>query len=494
MNTKRGSEFPDLSLDDLALEFFSSSQEKSGDEGRGGGCSREGRSATRGGEIGRFASDTASSKRRGRSVSRQRSVGNGGESLKGSDGKSTANSKGKVAEPNSRRRSLSVVRYQVSDSESDADLSQRFRHQGKVKNLNDKSQVNTSKTQAARTGRQLGRSLSQKDLSQFRDGYSRHSSAITDDDTRGNRMTKFGTEKTIRAVYAQNKSEHPTGEGSTGLYEALRKDLRHAVEELRIELQQSEKCKQDLPAKNELDEQQARDLSKLIKEMVSCSKNSAASEKPAWTKKRSNDSNRLSKQLGEEAVKYFEDFASNVDDTDISSFDEERSDVSSTIGGTFNEIDGTMRVEAPSYQSPAGSICHPTGTDGVILPWLQWETSNDSSLLGKSIRQPLGTPKALEWNIDSDTKTLIHDPSSNSKSSIGSSSPGLFDVYLNTTTKDNSRSNFKESGEHKRSHFDMEEYRQLQMKDELLFERYKERQRIDCGGLLVCAGAYRLGC
>ncbi|KAG9138127.1 hypothetical protein Leryth_001372 [Lithospermum erythrorhizon] len=136
VNKKRGSECP---VDDLALELFSSP--------------REGRSGRRSGELGRWASDTASSKRRGRD--------NGAGSVEGSDGTRTHFNN------SSRRRSVSVVRYH-----SDVDISQSFRHQGKVKNLNDKSNSATSVTKAAPNGRQLGRSLSQKHISLLRDGYS----------------------------------------------------------------------------------------------------------------------------------------------------------------------------------------------------------------------------------------------------------------------------------------------------------------------------------
>lgn len=77
----------------------------------------------------------------------------------------------------------------------------------------------------------------------------------------------------------------------------------------------------------------------------------------------------MSKRLTEEAERYIEDFISNVEDTDISSLDGERSDASSSIGGL---------IKPETYYSPSipRSLVE---MDGVTLPWLQWETSNDTS-------------------------------------------------------------------------------------------------------------------
>lgn len=142
VNTTRGSTapFPEISLDDLALEFFSSSSKNESDGGAG--VEREGRSASRRGEIGRWASDTASSRRRGRSVSRGRrdavpssSAASGAKNAVSSDASSrrrrsvsVARSRGNAVPTEDKdsvptgagprlRRSLSVGRYHISDSE-----------------------------------------------------------------------------------------------------------------------------------------------------------------------------------------------------------------------------------------------------------------------------------------------------------------------------------------------------------------------------------------
>jgi hypothetical protein len=78
----------------------------------------------------------------------------------------------------------------------------------------------------------------------------------------------------------------------------------------------------------------------------------------------------MSKRLTEEAEQYFEDFLSNVEDTDFSSFDGERSDTSSSRKDILLHAMTETPVALPKISSPAEA-------DGVVLPWLQWETSND---------------------------------------------------------------------------------------------------------------------
>ena len=85
---------------------------------------------------------------------------------------------------------------------------------------------------------------------------------------------------------------------------------------------------------------------------------------------RSNDSTRMSKRLTEEAEQYFEDFLSNVEDTDFSSFDGERSDTSSSRKDVLLHAMTETPRALPKVASPVEA-------DGVVLPWLQWETSND---------------------------------------------------------------------------------------------------------------------
>nr|CAD1818907.1 unnamed protein product [Ananas comosus var. bracteatus] len=62
-------------------------------------------------------------------------------------------------------------------------------------------------------------------------------SSLTDDEARDLRSTQSRNEKTIQTVYAQAK-DHPVGDDDgTGLYEAMCKEVRHAVDEIRTELE-----------------------------------------------------------------------------------------------------------------------------------------------------------------------------------------------------------------------------------------------------------------
>lgn len=98
---------------------------------------------------------------------------------------------------------------------------------------------------------------------------------------------------------------------------------------------------------------------------------------------RSKERSKVSRHLTEEAERYFEDFLSNVDDTDFSSFDGERSDNSScrkdfllnpyASNSALIELQETTPVTKSSPLS--------TETDGVVLPWLQWETGLQTSPL-----------------------------------------------------------------------------------------------------------------
>lgn len=98
----------------------------------------------------------------------------------------------------------------------------------------------------------------------------------------------------------------------------------------------------------------------------------------------------MSERLIEDAERYFNDFITNIEDTDLSSFDGERSDGSSTLGGMVKGRDLAI-----GEGIPAGSNSHPVEMDGVILPWLQWETSHDGSPCGKTKAHTPTTPKTL---------------------------------------------------------------------------------------------------
>lgn len=150
-----------------------------------------------------------------------------------------------------------------------------------------------------------------------------------------------------------------------------------------------------------LEEERGQELSKIVKELLPSPKNSAVPERQSRSRRvrilfyrmseymiifmalqlmdmcvlqRNHDRTRMSKHLTEEAEKYFEDFLFNVEDTDISSFDGERSDTSSNIRDP-----GLLNSAAETHESVPGAAAGPVDKDGVLLPWLKWETSSGPS-------------------------------------------------------------------------------------------------------------------
>ncbi|XP_063944061.1 uncharacterized protein LOC108205736 [Daucus carota subsp. sativus] len=526
VNTIRGSGFPEVSLDDLAVDIFLQDLENDEPEAETRRASR------RSSGIGQGSDGASAAQRRGRSVSRQGGRGSDGKSgvYNGHDSyeanlrrrRSVSVARDSLSDVNSRRRrSVSVAQSRISGSEIDIPQSQRSSNYANTKHIGN-GRLSDPRKQT--TDRQLVRSYSQTDLLRSHDGYSSHSSSLTDDEVKDARSGKNEVEKTIRAVYAQKKAEHPIGEDVHGeLYQAMRKELRHAVEEIRTELEevmvkgsstlggadslksseadlqavsaitrsyaskleQAKKRKQDLLAEVLLEEQRGKELSKIVKELLPQPRNNIIEQKPLRTRKRSNDKNRMSKRLSEEAEKYFEDFISNVEDTDISSIDGERSDASSSLGGMSKQREyapyNMEKIEG--NQGRAGYNSPPVAMDGVNLPWLQWETCNDGSLLPTKSKTELpATPKTKLWDATQDSDC-------HSISRQESCSPGL--VSHSIGSRKDGQSNSKEVESLQQSRFDMEGYLELQRNEEVLFERWRQRDRISSGCLLLCGNHLR---
>ncbi|XP_038983077.1 uncharacterized protein LOC103710643 isoform X2 [Phoenix dactylifera] len=513
VNKVRGSGVPDISLDDLADEFFRARAESDEEE--------ESRSAARlpdrRNSVASYRMETEASRLRGRSVSRppdRRAV----------NGKPTSGGSSR------RQRSVSVARHRCSDSENVLDLCDNTT-QSKGRHIGSGSFQWPSSQNPTKTGA-LGRSGSQKDFFQSHDSYSSQSSSLTDDEAREVHSSKSGTEKTIQAVYTQEKMEHPTGDAEgTGLYEAMRKEVRHAVEEIRTELEkfmqvmtkterttilndnekrakssniiqviadirrnyttkleQSEKRKQELLAELAVEEQRGQELTKIVKELLPSPNPTAAPERSSRSRRRSNDRIRMSKHLTEEAERYFEDFLSNVEDTDMSSFDGERSDTNSTI----RDLIVHDRVpETPASLTKAAPL--PVEADGVVLPWLQWETSNDTSPSPCKTEAEVPAASGNILPASAQEASAGFDGGKLIRSSVGSWSPegdhsssaismdqkgGRLGDVVNHLSSSNGRA--------KGSNFYMDDYLSLQHNEDFLFERLRQRQRIDSGSLILC--------
>ncbi|XP_076916822.1 uncharacterized protein LOC143576668 [Bidens hawaiensis] len=478
----RRSDYPEISLDDLAIEFFSNNGSEL-EEDDSVGSRRDHR----------LNKPTTASQRRSRSVSRHRN-GNGADSAivgansasqrrgrsvsRRNDGNASARGAVKVVANADlrRRRSVSVARHQISDSESDIDFSKSSASQSNSRSMNNvnNSRVASFQRPTASSHRRLTRSVSQAPQLRSRDGDSSHSSAFTDDDLRDARYGRNETEKTIRAVYAQRKMEHPTGDDTNnGIYEAMRKEVRSAVNELMMEREQTMGRKpsalsvhdrlylnkSDATRNNHttklkqtertLEEHQARDEYKIVREVVPKSRSNVKSQTVSYTRKRSNDRNRMSKRLDEEAEKYFEDFISNVEDTDFSSFDGERSDTSSTLVGSATKQNSV-----------------PVEMEGVNLPWLKWDDNDGAN-------NPT-TPKPKLWDPSKDLELIREHGSSH-----GSWNPE-YTPANSTNVKGNKLK------ENRSPRFDMAKYLELERTEELLLDSWRERSVIRSGGLLVC--------
>ncbi|XP_019414237.1 PREDICTED: uncharacterized protein LOC109326049 isoform X2 [Lupinus angustifolius] len=446
VNTVRGSGFPEISLDDLAIEFFDSA-----DRGRSGSRSFEPKVSPSAGTA---------SQRRGRSVSRKSSGGV-------DDRRSSIGGSGRaISDANSRRRrSVSVIRYQISDSESDIDHSQNSRSRMNLKNTDNGNKVMQKLVSSDRRP-VLRKSLSQKDFKTY-DGYSSQSSVLTDDEGAGAAyFNKDGTKK-LRPIYKPKKVELP--DMDNGLHKTTGNESRH------MRTEQSEKRKQDLLAEVVFEEQRGRELSKIVNDLIPATKNDSI-QKPSRTRKRSNDRSRMSMRLTEEAEKYIEDFISNVEDTDISSLDGERSDANSSIGGL---------LKSEAFNSPPMLRSLPDITDGVALPWLQWESGNGAT--------PTTGPDKAQLTPIPDTAsstqeiTKAQDQNSHSVFSHGRWSPDLLQEYIGKDV-------FSKSGEPDPSlsakskwlSYDMDDYLKVKSTEDLIIERWMQQQRINSGTLLLC--------
>uniref|UniRef100_A0A453SGT3 Uncharacterized protein n=1 Tax=Aegilops tauschii subsp. strangulata TaxID=200361 RepID=A0A453SGT3_AEGTS len=402
--------FPEISLDDLADEFFRARVESEDDDEevvvqRGEDDSRgrlrfpapaeKGRGGRRS-STARYARETASSRQRERSASRPPLERRGGAAA--AENGAAAATRQRYA---SVDRHASIGRQRYASVDNDMDFSRRSGSRGtntksssghSLQNSLNKSKVNQT----------LTRSTSQNDFVHLRDSGSSHSS-LTDDESRDAHSFHSRNYSGNRAVYSQEKPIEDND--SNVLYDVMRKEVRQAVEEIRTQLEkavtnsepsekarsddaqptqvigelrrnytskleESEKRKQELLAQLAAEEQRGHELTKIVKELLPTTKKNVKPERPPPRRRRSNDRARMSKCLTKEAELYFEDFLSNVEDTDFSSFDGERSDTSSTRRDVVLHAMAETHVVLPKVAPPVVS-------DGVVLPWLQWETSND---------------------------------------------------------------------------------------------------------------------
>ncbi|KAL1213814.1 hypothetical protein V5N11_009991 [Cardamine amara subsp. amara] len=507
VNTIRGSGFGEISLDDLAVEFFSSfsgeSEVSSGERGRSGlrksgegeetNSQRRGRSVSRVGSGGlrRLDADTESSRRR-RSLSRKPSERGNTGLVKGDPVSNNSNRRRSVSRQprdrvngeksggviggdretanSRRRRSLSVVSCRIDNSESDVDQVKYSSNSRNVKSfIGGKSQDSSSgsrKSVGSDHRQGLRRSFSTNPI-KYHDGYSSHSSAVTDDEGKDSSSSKHGNERIIRTVYAQNKAT-PKKRESLGNSDRKSHDDHRVISTVKkgyaTKLQESEERKRDLLAEIMLEEKRGRELSMNLKELLT-ENSSEAEEKPLRTRKRSKDrSRRTSMGLTDEAEQFIEEFISNIEDTDFSSLEDEISESSSSFG----------LIKTPSSQNATIPKTVPVEMDGVMLPWLQWETPDDTSASLTCLNNSLHTPNSKSSLWESDP---TQDASSGQETSIGTiSSRGSWSPYDLTTKPVKSMRRLK---------IDVAEYLKRPNSSDTINETWKLRHRISSGSLVL---------
>lgn len=505
---------PQVSLDDLADEFFrarAESEDDDDEETAARGRSRLPAAAERGGggaggrrsSTARYARQTESSRQRGRSVSRPPAERRG-VAANAVDGGPAARRQRYA----SVDRRAAMDRQRWCDSDNDMEVSHQYVSRGMHTKSSSGNSLQSSFHKPSKANQALKRSTSQKDFFHSRDSSSSHSS-ITDDESRSSLSFHSRNQKAVCAVYGLDK-EHGIDDGAGNvLYDVMRKEVRQAVEEIRNQLEEamtksepsekainsdaqptqvitqlrrsytskleeSEKRKQELLAQLAAEEHHGHELTKIVRELLPTPKKTANLQRQPHHRRRSNDRSRVSKRLTEEAEQYFEDFLSNVEDTDFSSFDGERSDSSST------RKDLLLLHAMTETPVKLPEVALPAEADGVVLPWLQWETTNDLQT------SPCKTKAQGESTRGS--------TSNQTASSRGSWSPGDH-ATSSVASKDSLLTRFGEVGICRSSlsdyartlSFHIDDYLHLRQSEDLLLETWMQKQRIDSGGLVLCS-------
>ncbi|CAA7055898.1 unnamed protein product [Microthlaspi erraticum] len=208
-----------------------------------------------------------------------------------------------------------------------------------------------------------------------------------------------------------------------------------------------------------LEEERGRELSLNLKNLLT-ENSSESNETTARMRKRSKD-RRLSMCLTDEAEQYIDEFISNIEDTDFSSFEDERSESSSSFGLTKSQTTLPKSV--------------PVEMDGVMLPWLQWDTPDDTCAALTRLDMAPHTPntKLNLWESGP-----AQDASSGRETtSIGTvSSRGSWSPYESAT---------KPVDHVRRLKIDVGEYLKRPNSEDILNETWKLRHRISSGSLVL---------
>lgn len=454
-----------------------------------------------------------------------------------------------------------------SDSESDMDSlsAHRWRSGRRGVESEDERPINSSASktgfiQAERKG--LRRTMSSQDFSQAISKMRQHV-PVVDKKTGDDEKEDLVEEKTIRAVYAQMKSLHndpPVGDvGMTDFLDAMRAEVRRAVSDIRMELEESmqkngklsmtgnaenrsepqgadviqavadirkeyttkleesERRVRELWSQIAVEERRCLELSKIVKELLPTQPPMVVQTPAAHTSsnrrrplRRKNSAERQLdlRSLDEEAQRYFEECVS------ISSYDcqgdsdesmqEKENSTRRKNGKDLNAkaVMGTNLKGEP--QSKAFSV----GSDGVVLPWLQWEAEGgaggDKNMKQVVERNGKGGKSSPSHRLGGSNTQSGNSKMSASRNLITRTSaehgkPALTLTMAATIGVPESKSNVSESKQEAHtsssSLFSLDDDAVQNETifldvDTSLFEKIRFRCRIENGELLLCHGLF----
>ncbi|KAH9603785.1 hypothetical protein KSS87_018811, partial [Heliosperma pusillum] len=207
---------------------------------------------------------------------------------------------------------------------------------------------------------------------------------------------------------------------------------------------------------------------------------------------RSTDRTRVSRQVVEEAEKIIEDFISSVEETDISSFDGERSDTSSIVG-TIQPMMQHRDIE--SFRSPMRSDFRSCEMDGQAISLLKWGTGDSRLLIGDDMKQHPATPKTVLLDgLEEMTRGRELEESVSSKSSFGSLNPGDGNSICMETRETRQTGEVDDckvqilSRVPRRPRVDIDDYLNIPSNENTLLEVSRQQDRVYLGNLLICNG------
>lgn len=453
-------------------------------------------------------------------------------------------------------------RSSVCPSDSESDMDSLYAHRRSRKwgaESEDERPTNPpmstiSATKSERKG--LRRTLSSQDFSQNISKTRLHVSVL-DRKPEGNDTEDLAEEKTIRAVYAQMKSlssDPPVGDvGMNDFLDAMRTEVRRAVSDIRMELEESmqkngklsstvdvqdrsesqgtdviqavadirkeytmkleesEKRVRELWSQIAVEERRCLELSKIVKELLptpppvtTSTANNSSSRRRPLRRKNSAERQLDLKSLDEEALRYFEECVSisSYDcqgDSDDSLREKENNgrrrngrEIAAKSPSTVNGCKGETQPKASSI-----------GSDGVVLPWLQWEAEGG----GSGDKNSKQISQVERGGVSGKSKTQFQRSSNISfsaakklpakTSAAEQMSPSTWSASGACETKlDVLESRQKPRASSSSSLFSVEDCNVVQSDgsvldvDTLLLEKIKFRCRVENGELLLCQGLF----